>query len=50
MIECDQTENLFRTEMMRSGIRFDRGESFLPEGPGLGVEINREALQRFASP
>jgi len=48
MIECDQTENPFRTEIVRSGIRFERGEWLLPETPGLGVEIEREALARFA--
>jgi D-galactarolactone cycloisomerase len=47
MIECDQTENPFRTEIVREGIRFDRGEWFLPEGPGLGVDIDREALSRY---
>jgi D-galactarolactone cycloisomerase len=48
MIECDQTENPFRTEVARSGVRFERGEWFLPQTPGLGVEIDREALDLFA--
>jgi D-galactarolactone cycloisomerase len=48
MIECDQTENPFRTEIVRAGVRFERGNWLLPQGPGLGVEIEREALGRFA--
>jgi D-galactarolactone cycloisomerase len=47
MIECDQTENPFRTEIVREAIQFDRGEWFLPQQPGLGVEIDREALSRY---
>ena len=47
MIECDQTENPFHTEIVREGIRFHSGEWFWPHGPGLGVEIDREALARY---
>jgi L-alanine-DL-glutamate epimerase and related enzymes of enolase superfamily len=49
MIECDQTENPFRAEMTLSGIRFEHGEWFLPAAPGLGVEIDRDALGRFSA-
>ena len=48
MIECDQTENPFRTEVVQEPIRFERGQWFLPTGPGLGVEIDRAALRRYA--
>jgi D-galactarolactone cycloisomerase len=47
MIECDQTENPFRTAIVHEPIRFDRGEWFLPTGPGLGVEIDAAALDRY---
>jgi D-galactarolactone cycloisomerase len=47
MIECDQTENPFRTEIVRSGVRFESGEWLMPETPGLGVEIERAALDQF---
>src|SRR5258708_35910391 len=46
MIQCDQTENPLRTEIVRQPLRFERGEWFLPSGPGLGVEIDRAALGR----
>src|SRR5258708_29570922 len=49
MIECDQTENPFRTEIVREPIRFANGEWFLPSEPGLGVSIDRQALLRFAT-
>src|SRR5207248_1975999 len=50
LIECDQTENPFRTEIVRKPIRFERGEWFLPQEPGLGVEIDRVALRAFSEP
>jgi D-galactarolactone cycloisomerase len=49
MIECDQTENPFRTEIVREPIRFEQGQWFLPTGPGLGVEIDRAALGRYSA-
>lgn len=47
-IECDSTENPFRTEIVAEPVRFEAGEWLLPEAPGLGVEIDRDALKRFA--
>jgi D-galactarolactone cycloisomerase len=49
LIECDQTENPFRAEIVRQPIRFANGEWFLPSEPGLGVSIDRQALVRFAT-
>ncbi len=49
LIECDQTENPFRTEIVREPIRFERGEWFLPHSPGLGVEIDKVALMKFVT-
>jgi D-galactarolactone cycloisomerase len=48
LIEGDQTENPFRTEIVREPMRFDAGRWFLSERPGLGVEIDEKALERFA--
>jgi D-galactarolactone cycloisomerase len=47
MIECDQTENPFRTEIVPAPIRFENGEWLLPQEPGLGLEIDRDALGRY---
>jgi D-galactarolactone cycloisomerase len=48
MIEYDQTENPFRTEIVREAIQFDSGEWYLPQTPGLGVDIDREALAKYS--
>lgn len=47
LIECDRTENPFRTEIVREPIGFDHGEWLLPSLPGLGVEIDRAGLARY---
>ncbi len=48
VIECDQTENPFRNEIVSAPIRFERGEWSLPQSAGLGIEIERAALARYA--
>lgn len=47
LIECDQTENPFRTRIVTNPIRFQNGCWHLPEGPGLGIQIDRQALAGF---
>ena len=47
LIECDQTENPFRTQIVQEPIRFHQGRWLLPSAPGLGLEIAPSALQRF---
>ena len=44
--EYDMTENGLRTQL---GTTFPMEDGWvkIPEGPGLGVEVNREALERF---
>ena len=48
LIECDQTENPFRTEIVSEPIRFAGGQWYLPQQAGLGVEIDRTALAKYA--
>jgi len=47
LIECDQTENPFRTAIVREPIRLDRGQWYLPQAPGLGIEVDQEALTKY---
>lgn len=49
LIECDRTENPFRTEIVRDPIHFENGCWYLPQSPGLGVEIERTAIERYQS-
>ena len=46
-IECDQTENPLRADLSNTPIRFAAGQWYLPQRPGLGIEVNREALRRY---
>jgi D-galactarolactone cycloisomerase len=50
LIECDRSENPFRTEITPNPVRLEKGSWLLPEGPGLGVEIDRAAVDRFRAP
>jgi D-galactarolactone cycloisomerase len=47
MLEYDMSENALRTELAREPIRHSGGIVAVPQGPGLGIEIDREVLQRY---
>ncbi len=47
-LELDVMENGLRTDLSPTAFDLQDGEVIIPEGPGLGLEIDREALRRFA--
>jgi D-galactarolactone cycloisomerase len=47
-MELDYTYNPLRAELLRDPLEFQNGYLSLPEGPGLGVEVEPDALERFA--
>jgi D-galactarolactone cycloisomerase len=47
LLEYDMSENALRTELAREPIRHSDGYVAIPQGPGLGIEIDREVLQRY---
>ena len=48
LLEYDMSENALRTELAREPIRHTDGIVAVPQGPGLGIEINRDVLQKYA--
>jgi D-galactarolactone cycloisomerase len=47
ILEFDRTENPFRQAVVKAPIEHVRGVVKIPNGPGLGIEINRDALAEF---
>ncbi|MEO0359726.1 MAG: mandelate racemase/muconate lactonizing enzyme family protein [Pseudomonadota bacterium] len=47
LLEYDCTPHPFRQDLLVEPIRVEKGIAYLPEGPGLGVEPRREALERW---
>ena len=47
--EFDRTPHPYRMAVLTSPIEHENGMVAVPEGAGLGVEIDRETLQRFAA-
>lgn len=47
MLEFDRSEHPFRQAVMKSEIEHEDGVVAVPNGPGLGIEINREVLDRY---
>jgi D-galactarolactone cycloisomerase len=47
LLEYDMSENALRTELALNPIVHKDGVVAVPQGPGLGIEINREVLARY---
>lgn len=50
IMEFDRTHNPFRQAILKTPIEAVDGVVAIPNAPGLGIEINREALQQFRMP
>lgn len=48
ILEFDRTHNPFRQAILTTPIEHDAGVVKIPDAPGLGIEIDRDALARFA--
>lgn len=48
LFEYDMTENGLRTELAKNPIQAVDGVLYLPEEPGLGIEIDRNVLEGYA--
>lgn len=47
MLEFDRSEHPFRQAVLRVPIEHVAGVVSVPEGPGLGIDIDREGIERF---
>lgn len=48
MLEYDQSAHPFRQDLIHNAIGMnDRGMVQIPDGPGLGIEVNRDILERY---
>jgi D-galactarolactone cycloisomerase len=47
LLEFDRSEHPLRDAVLREPIRHERGLVRVPDGPGLGVELDRAALDRY---
>tara|TARA_R110002012_G_scaffold59076_12_gene154254 strand:+ start:2324 stop:3460 length:1137 start_codon:yes stop_codon:yes gene_type:complete len=47
IMEFDRTENPFRQAVVQTPLEHQQGVMTIPDGPGLGIEINRDALSTY---
>jgi D-galactarolactone cycloisomerase len=48
MLEYDQSDHPFRQDLIFGAITMHGGRVRIPDGPGLGVDIDRSVLERYA--
>ncbi|MFD0914875.1 mandelate racemase/muconate lactonizing enzyme family protein [Pseudahrensia aquimaris] len=46
-LEFDRTPHAYRMAVLHEPIKHKKGRVAVPDGPGLGIEINRETLEAF---
>lgn len=49
LLEYDMSENALRTELAKNPVIHKDGVVTIPQGPGLGIEINRDLLAKYAA-
>ncbi len=49
ILEFDRSEHPFRQAILTAPLEHRRGVVAIPDGPGLGVDVDRGALRRFAA-
>ena len=49
LLKFDRTEHPIRQAILTDPIEHRSGVVQVPDGPGLGIEVNRKALTRFAA-
>lgn len=47
MLEFDRSEHPFRQAVLKSPLEHSGGVMRVPDGPGLGIEVDRAAIERF---
>lgn len=47
MLEYDMSDNRLRTELLRMPLKLEAGHVVLPDGPGLGIELDPDAVARY---
>ena len=47
MLEYDQSAHPFRQDLIFGGITMQDGWVHIPDKPGIGVDINREIIERY---
>ena len=49
-VEVDRTGNPFIDDLLTEPLQFEEGTIAVPDGPGLGIELNEEVVGRYAVP
>ena len=47
MLEYDMSDNRLRTELLKVPLELEAGHVLLPKGPGLGIELDPAAVERY---
>jgi D-galactarolactone cycloisomerase len=49
ILEYDRSSHPFRQHLITHPIEHDKGWVTIPDGPGLGIEVDRAVLQKYSA-
>jgi D-galactarolactone cycloisomerase len=49
LLEFDQSVHPFRQDLIFDAIKHENGVVKIPDGPGLGIEVNREIIDKYST-
>jgi D-galactarolactone cycloisomerase len=47
MLEYDMSDNALRTTLLKKPLALQQGHVLLPDGPGLGIELDPATVERY---
>jgi D-galactarolactone cycloisomerase len=47
MLEYDMSDNALRTQLLEAPLELEQGHVVLPQGPGLGIELDPATVERY---
>jgi D-galactarolactone cycloisomerase len=47
MLEYDTSSHPFRQDLIGGAVRMSEGKVSIPQKPGIGVEVDRDTLERY---
>jgi len=47
MLEYDMSDNALRTQLLKTPLELEQGHVVLPQGPGLGIELDPATVERY---
>ena len=46
-LPCDELPHMRVADVVKEGLQLEKGHFLVPEGPGLGIEVNLDIIEKY---